>query len=196
MLAGRVHQRRPVTPEPQLEMLIRATACTNAIEAHLIRLRLEAEDIPAWVVHDQHIGADWTKSLALGGVKVCVRECDLDRARLIIAAHERGDFALDDDPPGCPRCHARPVLHRRRSWKAALLTAHLACVPLAFRWATAHCPQCRHEWDLPDTRAYPLLAVAMTVTVATVILLAFVFAAFCFENPPPSGIFPPMRGCR
>lgn len=45
---------------------------TTAIEAHIVKSRLEFEGIPAFVVFEHHVWADWSLSLALGGVRVQV----------------------------------------------------------------------------------------------------------------------------
>lgn len=168
-------------------MLTRAGTCTTAIEAHLLRMRLETEGIAAWLRYEHHIGADWTKSLALGGVQLRVAAADRERALAVIAGHERGDYALDPQEPACPRC----------SWKAALLAAHLFSLPLPFRWALARCPRCRHEWDLPDTRAYPWSAIVLAAAAAAVLLTGLTFAALCFDSTGITAIFPATPGgCR
>ena len=45
---------------------------TSPLEAHMARGRLEAEGIPAFIAHENHIWAEWFLSNALGGVKVQV----------------------------------------------------------------------------------------------------------------------------
>ena len=179
-------------------MLTRVAAYTNAIEAHLARLRLEAEGVPAYVAHEHHIGANWTMSVALGGVKVYVHPDDADRAKTLIAAHDRGEFALaDEETPSCPQCQGTNIARGRLSWKAALLAIHLANVPLCFHWATLRCQQCRHEWDLPNTRAHPALAVLIATTAIATVFLMMVLAGYCYENLVPSAVFPPTSGgCR
>ena len=47
---------------------------TVAMDAYIIKGRLEAEGIPAFLSDDQYITMDWSLSLALGGVKVMVPE--------------------------------------------------------------------------------------------------------------------------
>jgi RNA polymerase subunit RPABC4/transcription elongation factor Spt4 len=128
-------------------MLIRIAAYENAIEAHLARGRLEAEGIPAYVCHEHHITANWLRSLALQGVKIYVHPMNRDRAREIIAAHDRGEYALEDDEEvlACPRCNSTNLSRHHVSWKSALLVANLTTIPLYFRWATMKCDTCRHE---------------------------------------------------
>lgn len=155
-------------------MLVRVASYTNPVEAHLARGRLETERIPAFVIHEHHIWANWLMSLALQGVKIYVPPQYRERAKEIIVAHDRGAYALPDESPvHCRRCNGENIERRRVSWKAALLTTNLASVPIYFRWATLRCKQCGHEWDLPRTHVYPffIIALAAGISIAAVLLL-------------------------
>ena len=48
------------------------------MEAHIFRLRLEAEGIFAVVAHEHHVWANWPYAMALGGVKVQVPPSELE----------------------------------------------------------------------------------------------------------------------
>ncbi len=85
-------------------------------EAHLFRLRLEAEDIPAHVAHEHHVWVNWSLGTALGGVKVQVLSGSEDRAQEILRLCAAGEFRrllqtqFDDlDDPQCPVCHSPRV---------------------------------------------------------------------------------------
>jgi Putative prokaryotic signal transducing protein len=160
-------------------MIVRIAAYENAIEAHLARMRLEHEGIPAFVIHEHHVWANWLMSNVLQGVKVYVHRNDANEAREIVRAHDRGEYALPDEAPAsCPRCGGADVMRKRMSWKGALLCANLAYIPLPFRWATLKCRRCKLEWDLPDTSTVPANVIAIT---AAAMLLA-VFAAILFAS--------------
>src|SRR5262245_52596220 len=92
-------------------MLITVERFTEPWEAHLFRMRLEAEDIPAFVVHEYHIWVLWPYSRALGGVKVQVHAEHYDEARKIWWACANGQFQKlleerfgDLDGIPCPFC--------------------------------------------------------------------------------------------
>jgi len=167
-------------------MLIRVASYLTAIEAHIARGRLEVEGVPAFVCHEHHVGQYWPTAMALSWIKVYVHRNDAERAAEIIAAHERGDFALTDDVPEvCPKCHADRVVRRRMSWKSALLVVHAISLPMYFRWATQKCLSCGHEWDLSNTRAYPLAAVliaAAAVGAATIATMMLLFGTYCVKG--------------
>ena len=51
-------------------MLVTVARTEMAPEAHILRGRLEAEGIPAFVQHEHHVTLDWFISNALGGVRL------------------------------------------------------------------------------------------------------------------------------
>ena len=53
---------------------------SQPVEAHLLRLRLEAEGITAYLRDENMIALDWLYSNALGGVKVDVADEDYEAA--------------------------------------------------------------------------------------------------------------------
>lgn len=67
------------------------------IDAHLAQGCLEASGIPAVVADANHAQADQLIAPAMGGVRVLVPASFLQEAKEVLAARERGDFALRDD---------------------------------------------------------------------------------------------------
>ena len=91
---------------------------TDPLEAHLLRGRLKAERIPAFVVNEYHIGAIWMLANVLGGVRVQVPSSFRAEAEVVVNAHLRGEYErvlceqFDDvDVEVCPRCGAEQVQH-------------------------------------------------------------------------------------
>jgi len=96
-------------------------------EAHLLRGRLEAERIPAIIVHECHIAVCWDFSFALGGVKVQVPEEQQEAARDVERQCRAGAFKEllaakfgDLDDVSCPYCGCRDYRKRRPYPRAAL----------------------------------------------------------------------------
>lgn len=178
-------------------VLTRVASYTNAIEAHLARLRLEQEGIPAFVFNEHHVWSQWDMSQALGGVAVHVPAEHLIEAKAALTAHDAGAFALAETEPAieCPRCRKTDIARKRASFKAAMLAVHFAAFPLYFRPATWRCRDCGHEWDLPLTRQYSLLAIGLAALVAAAVLAALTVMAMCQPHDYPS-IFPQTNGCR
>ncbi len=67
------------------------------MDAHLARGCLVAAGIPAVVADVNHGQADQLILAAMGGVRVLVPQAFMEQAREVLAAYERGDFALGED---------------------------------------------------------------------------------------------------
>ena len=69
---------------------------SDPLKANVLRACLESHGIFAYI-WGEHLGvANIFLSTASGGMRVQVRSDQLDQAREVIAAFERGDFALDE----------------------------------------------------------------------------------------------------
>lgn len=113
----------------------------NAIEAHIVRGRLEAEGIPAVVGNEYLVTQNWLLSLATGGVVVRVPAEMLEEARAVIAGIDHGDFAEPGD--ACAHCGAALSLGAGSMTRdAALVAATLLAFPLPFRGPGYRCPEC------------------------------------------------------
>jgi hypothetical protein len=66
-------------------------------DAHIVRGCLAAAGVPAVVVDDNLVQTNSLLTAAVGGVRVLVPESYLQQASEIIAAFNRGDYALKDD---------------------------------------------------------------------------------------------------
>lgn len=71
--------------------------CMVPTDAHLLAGVLAAGGVPAVVADANHVQADLLIAPALGGVRVLAPQAWLAQAAAIIAAWERGEYALDDD---------------------------------------------------------------------------------------------------
>jgi hypothetical protein len=77
--------------------LVTVAQFSNPLKANVLRACLESHGIFAYV-WGEHLGvAHVFMSIAGGGVRVQVRADQVDQAREVIAAFERGDFALEDE---------------------------------------------------------------------------------------------------
>lgn len=66
-------------------------------DAHMLRNCLQAAGVPATVADDNLVQANALWSVAVGGAKLRVAADHVEEAKRVIAAFERGEFALDDD---------------------------------------------------------------------------------------------------
>ncbi|WLI88353.1 hypothetical protein Q4S45_16680 [Massilia sp. R2A-15] len=71
--------------------------CMVPTDAYLLQGCLAAGGVPAVVADANHVQADLLIAPALGGVRILAPACYLAQAEEIIAAYERGEYALDDN---------------------------------------------------------------------------------------------------
>lgn len=127
-------------------------------EAHILRARLDAEGIPATVIGDQHIIANWPLSVALGGAALQVPSAYLEQAQEIIAAYHAGDFEQDliaehpEAADSCPACSSSDVIGSIPLGQLALTIATflLASAPFPTSASSMRCQACGHCWRYGD----------------------------------------------
>lgn len=135
--------------------LVTVETFTGPIDAHLAKGRLEAEGIPAFVVNEHHVWANWTLSHALGGVRVQVASADAERATLILEEHAAGNFAsdLEEEFPDlegepCPQCGSQDFESQRPVGMLALVVLTLGLINVIFpiRREMRTCTQFGARW--------------------------------------------------
>ncbi|HKD23913.1 MAG TPA: hypothetical protein VKB71_17975 [Rhizomicrobium sp.] len=122
--------------------------------AHLFRMRLEAEGIPAFVTFQFHIGNNWLWSTALGGTRVQVWRRVAQDAIEVLDRVRSGEFHAelvelfgDIDDPRCPHCGSTHYRKRRPFWAIALTIMSLPIAPVpAWDWIYI-CRDCGREFE-------------------------------------------------
>jgi Putative prokaryotic signal transducing protein len=128
---------------------VRADSFTDILHANIVRGRLEAEGVPAMIANEHTITADWTYSLALGGVRIMVPPQYLTEARDIIRQIDRGEFADEDEGSGslndnlCSVCQEPLTRKQPFSWKLSLLVSSLSALPIPFSKNQYQCSKCK-----------------------------------------------------
>ena len=120
-------------------------------DAHLLRLRLEAGGVPAYVQDENMVLLNWFYSNAIGGVRVQIGEEDIEEAKEILA--EAPVVADDPTMPRCPKCGSSRLMPDEYPRRIAFLSMLLAGFPFLFykrRWI---CKDCRNKWNEANTNA-------------------------------------------
>jgi hypothetical protein len=113
-------------------------------EANLLRCRLEAAGIPAFVRDELTVQMYWLYSNALGGVRVEVPDKYAESAREILSLPPVDE---PDAPPAvCPRCGSEQVIRREWPKRIAYLSLLLAFFPLLFTRNHSKCKRCNFKW--------------------------------------------------
>jgi len=121
--------------------LVTLTRASNAIEASLMKSKLESEGVFCFVADGNTIGINPLYTNVLGGLRVQVRLIDVDRACEILQLDEEGVKALT-----CPQCDSKNIDFSRLPGLLNLLTyLGLGVFFLKLRrlWT---CNDCHHNW--------------------------------------------------
>ena len=154
----------------QFNMLKTVATFTNPIEAHIVRGRLECEEILAFVSHEHHIWANWALSQALGGVKVQVPSSDVEIASSVISDINSEKFleVMDESKNHendltCARCNSNKISSVSWSWKLSLVAFFVIMIPLPYTTKHLKCETCKLSWINSKDRAYPLISLGMVL---------------------------------
>ncbi|GEM_PF-273007 len=123
--------------------LVTVAEFSQAPEAYVAKGLLEAEGIWAFIADEYTITANWLYSRVLKGVKLQVRESDLEAARRILGLEEAEEVPEEER---CPRCGSTNIQYRWFASRWVFLSWLLLGFPLLFlkkRWV---CNHCGHEW--------------------------------------------------
>jgi hypothetical protein len=168
-------------------MLVTIATFTNPIEAHIVRGRLECEEILAFVSHEHHIWAKWSLSQALGGVKIQVAPPLAEQASQIISDINAGVFTLvsevdesESEDVHCPNCNATSIIWRAWSWKFSLLVLFFLHIPIPYSTCLLKCKKCGSRWTDRDIRPYPLVSMGIVFIVVSAVFWAIVISAYSF----------------
>ncbi len=130
------------------ERLVPVAQYPRPHEAHLARLRLEAEGLRCVLEGEHMSGLAWPPA---AGVRLRVPAWQLERARAVLAACEprRGsaDWVTGDlEARRCPRCRSLRIRDARVDESAGGFRWRVLGVPLPFVRRNASCRQCGHRW--------------------------------------------------
>jgi hypothetical protein len=136
-------------------MLVTVARFRDPWEAAMFRGRLEAEDIPAFVVHQHHVGMVWYLSRALYGVKVQVLRDDAAEAGEVMARCLSGAYSAELleqfgylGEPQCPNCGSIACKRRPAAVQAAFAFAMflLTGIPIPPTTWRRTCRSCGTRW--------------------------------------------------
>lgn len=111
--------------------------------AYVARSLLDQHGIPAFLF-DHHLGGmSWVYLPAMRGIRLMVREDDLDTARSVLTDPSHRINVEDDE--SCPACGSDDVF-RAASWILGLASVFAIGPPILVRSRRRHCRACKHDW--------------------------------------------------
>ena len=117
---------------------------TKPEDAHLLRMRLEAAGIQAFLQDENIIQMDLLYSNAFGGVRVQVADEDVESVQEFLRLDEGSQ--PDPDAPTCPKCHSTAIGPERFSTRFAYLSLLMLGIPLLIFRKRQRCSSCLHTW--------------------------------------------------
>jgi len=114
-------------------------------EAHLLKLRLEAGGVPAYVQDENLIQMNWMYSNAIGGVRVQIAEEDAEHAQAIL--QETPPSPETTGMPACPKCSSTRTAPDELPRRLSFLSLLLAGFPFMFSRTRWRCSACNHTWN-------------------------------------------------
>jgi DNA-directed RNA polymerase subunit RPC12/RpoP len=124
----------------------------NAIEAHILKNRLESEGITCFIRDENIVTVNPLYNYAVGGIKLDVQETDVERAIKILAEIEDAPFTDEaDEVILCPKCGSDDLYANFTSMKdakgilAAIAAFFFAVFPIYYK-SVYRCKNCGHEF--------------------------------------------------
>lgn len=114
-------------------------------DAHLLRMRLGAEGVRAFLQDEYIAQIYWLYSNAIGGVRVQIFESDLPRAKEILATEP-----AEPEPAAeleCPKCGSPRNRPNETTRRLSFLSVLLLNFPLPVAKFSFVCEDCGHRWN-------------------------------------------------
>ncbi len=129
--------------------MITVASFSKPEEAYLLKMRLGAGGVEAFVQDEYLVQMDWLYSNAIGGVRVQIHEDDVEAAREILGMEAA---ASATEGMSCPACGSEEVSLSESLSKRGVISLFswfLIAFPLPFLQTrkTCACGQCNHRWD-------------------------------------------------
>ncbi len=144
--------------------LVTIATFSHPLEAHIIKGRLETEGIWSFVADENTAVANWLYSNAIGGVKLQVREEDVESAQATLADgpgeidwEEEGEESEErevneedeeNEPEQCPRCASYRIRYEKFAKRPFFLSWLLLGFPIPFLMRKWVCQNCGYNWKV------------------------------------------------
>ena len=118
------------------------------MESHILQSALESAGIETILDGEYTVANDPILSTSIGGIRLKVRDDQLELARPIVEDYLRSEREAREQRektcPACSGCNGVPVT--RPVWFAILALLTLGVFVLLFPWDRYRCPDCGHRW--------------------------------------------------
>ena len=135
------------------DKLVTVASFDLAAQAHLCKARLEDEGIQCAIIDENLTSVHWGYSIAIGGIKVQVRQADAHKALQVLQRQPPGAGPAENEDteepgrqPRCPACDSTDVYYHKLSRRRIFLSILLLGFPIPFLRRKWVCEKCGHQW--------------------------------------------------
>ena len=133
--------------------LVTAKTFDNAIDAHLLKTKLESEDIKAYLFDEHKVSLNQNFSQTLGGIKLKIHDFDVEKARTILNKIDANKYTNDNGVViSCSKCQSTAICTNFKSIKnfrgilAIFISFFSLTVPFLFK-SVIKCKSCNFEFN-------------------------------------------------
>uniref|UniRef100_UPI0040494609 putative signal transducing protein n=1 Tax=Flavobacterium sp. TaxID=239 RepID=UPI0040494609 len=132
--------------------LITIKTFDNLIEAHLIKSKLESENIMCFLFDENIVGLNPLYNITVGGIKLKVNKSDIGNATNIIEACEKSALTNDQgEVIKCPKCESEDIYSGFKSMKgtkgilSTIVSFMFIVFPIYYK-TVYKCKNCNNEF--------------------------------------------------
>ena len=136
--------------------LITLKTFSSDISAHLLKTRLESEGVECFILDENIVRLNPFYDLAVGGIRLQVREEDFQRAKDLMEEWEALPYLDEEDHAlKCPSCQSTAVYAGFKSFKTAAgwLTLAISLLLVVYQFFTKtvfRCKECGTTFNQKD----------------------------------------------
>ena len=125
----------------------------SAIQAHILKNRLESEDIECQIFDENIVTLNPMLNFAVGGIRLQVFEEDFEKAKIILTEIDQKPFTDEKDLAiACPKCKSTSLYSDYKSMKdpkgvIAFIVAFMFSVFPLYSKSVYKCKECNTEFE-------------------------------------------------
>ena len=137
----------PTKQERKANKLVTVATFSRAEEAHVSKGKLQSEGIWSFVADEHIVTTNWLYSIAVGGVKLQVKESDAEKAYQFLQ-YRQGKVTryVEHATENCPKCGSSDVHYATFSLRPLFISWLILGFPLPFLKRKWVCTKCGHKW--------------------------------------------------
>lgn len=124
----------------------------TSVKAHLVKTRLESEQIECYLFDENINSLNMAYSMAVGGIKLKIKDTDVNRAEELIKDFESLEVIDDENNKvKCPKCNSNEFysgytsLRSLKGILSAILSLFLVVIPFYCKFVYK-CTKCGYEF--------------------------------------------------